>query len=383
MRLTLHTVSKGSAFLLTVAAIGLQYALPGWAGAESFEVKGRGWGHGIGMSQWGAHGYAKRGLNYKQILDHYYNGTKVVRPGQADDVVRVLLMTGSSFKLSGASRADQIKLMPGRQYTVSGGSKLTVRTFGGKKVGRSDAPLIVSGPGPVKLYGTAINGISNGRFRGEIVIRRRSGELLAINRVATDSYLKGVVPREVPSEWPQAAVRAQAVAARSYALATKKSGDIFDLYPDTRSQFYGGADGEEKGSSEAVQATSGEVVTYKGKVVATYYFSTSGGKTESIEYVWAGSDPVPYLVSVDDPYEQGAPYRRWGPIKYSRSSLTSKLGSYVKGSLKDVEVTQRGPGERAYKVKIVGSKGSSTIYGTTFQSLLGLRSSWFYLHKVY
>ena len=133
----------------------------------------------------------------------------------------------------------------------------------------------------------------------------------AINALNIEDYVRGVVAGEMPSGWPQEALRAQAVAARTYALATTKDGDGFDQYADTRSQVYNGIAGETAPTNAAVAATAGEIVTFQGKPIVTYYFSTSGGRTENIENVFLGAAPQPYLVSVDDPYDGGAPRHRW------------------------------------------------------------------------
>ena len=151
------------------------------------------------------------------------------------------------------------------------------------------------------------------------------GGYRVVNVVGLDAYLFGVVPSEVPSDWPVEALKAQAVAARSYALATRKPGGAFDAYADTRSQVYGGLDAEKPATTAAVQETSTQVVLYGGKAATTYFFSTSGGRTASIEDVWPGSVPVPYLVSVPDPYDKASPYHSWGPVPITAAKLKSAL----------------------------------------------------------
>ena len=121
-----------------------------------------------------------------------------------------------------------------------------------------------------------------------------------INAVGARAYVKGVVPNEMPSSWPLAALEAQAVAARSYALATS-GGGAFDVYDDTRSQVYGGKDSETRAHQRADEAHPGEVVRYGKQVATTYFFSTSGGSTESVQYGFPGAAPVPYLKSVGTP----------------------------------------------------------------------------------
>ena len=127
----------------------------------------------------------------------------------------------------------------------------------------------------------------------------------------------------MPSNWPAEALKAQAVAARSYALANLTKGRAFDLYGDTRSQVYGGIAAESPAASAAVDATKGQVVLYDGKVADTLFFSTSGGRTVSA--LEATGDAVPYLVSVADPYDTLSPLPRLGPgaLRRERRSRSS------------------------------------------------------------
>src|ERR671931_1523044 len=126
----------------------------------------------------------------------------------------------------------------------------------------------------------------------------------------------------MPNSWHPEALKAQAVVARSYALAVRKSG-AFDLYPDTRSQVYLGLDHERPSTNAAVDATAGKVVLYEGQVAKTFFFSTSGGRTASAEDVWG--EPVPFLVSVPDPYDSISPYHDWGPLAFTGAKLAKLL----------------------------------------------------------
>ena len=137
------------------------------------------------------------------------------------------------------------------------------------------------------------------------------GGVTSINELDMDSYLRGVVAGEMPSTWPLEALKVQAVAARTYALATRKTDGDFDQYPDTRSQVYRGVTGESVRSDAAVSDTAGEIVTYGGEPAVTYYFSTSGGHTENVEFSFVGSLSKPWLVGVPDPYDAQSPYHRW------------------------------------------------------------------------
>jgi stage II sporulation protein D len=134
---------------------------------------------------------------------------------------------------------------------------------------------------------------------------------------------------------------------------------------------------ETLGTNQAVDATAGQVVMYGDAVASTYYFSTSGGRTENIENSWPGTAPVPYLKSVDDPYDMASPYHRWRRA-YSSKGLDTKLGGWVKGKLREVKVTQRGVSPRIVQAEIVGSKGSTLVTGPQIRSRLGLPDTWAY-----
>ncbi len=152
------------------------------------------------------------------------------------------------------------------------------------------------------MLGSALNGLSNGRYRGALELRGN----LVINQVSLDDYVRGVVAAESPSSWPAAALQAQAIAARTYAITTSRSA-AFDQYPDTRSQVYRGVAAETATTKRAVAATAGKLVTYKGTPITTYFFSTSGGRTENVEFSFLGATPKPYLRSVADPWIRPRP----------------------------------------------------------------------------
>lgn len=357
----------GSLFLSTASAS----ALP-----KSFTLKGAAFGHGIGMSQYGAYGQARRGETYKNILKHYYTGTSV---SKADTrTIRVILKRGvSSVKFNGATVATGgEELNRSTTYTARRvGSRIrlqrgstVIRTYEGRLA-------VGAGSGATKLLGTAIGGLANGKYRGELEFSRSElGDLAVVNELSLDDYVQGVVPGEVPSSWHREALRTQAVAARSYALTTKAGGALFDQWPDTRSQVYRGVNVETSETNAAVRATAGEVVKYKGRVATTYFYSTSGGQTESVENVW-GSKPIPYLKSVKDPYDKLSPYHRW-TVRMTRASLQAKLGGFVRGQLKDIRVTKRGKSPRVITARVIGTRGSKSISGAELRTRLGLRSTW-------
>ncbi len=274
-------------------------------------VSGHGWGHGLGMSQWGAYGYANHGWTYQRILAHYYSGTTL---GPAPvSTVRVLLTQAKKTSIASDapwtvvdSTGKKVALDP-RTMLLKPSLALPNRqlspplTFAGKQ------PLVVDGK----------------EFRGKIEISSNGKQLEVVDVVGLEAYLKGVVPSEMPAKWPAAALQAQAVAARSYALANLAHQRDFDLYSDTRSQVYGGVAAESPAADDAIAATKGEVVLWHSKVADTLFFSTSGGRTASAEE--ATGTAVPYLVSVPDPYDTASPVHDWGPILFDGAKVAKQL----------------------------------------------------------
>jgi|HigsolmetaAR201D_1030396.scaffolds.fasta_scaffold02742_6 Sporulation protein and related proteins len=330
-------------------------------------AQGRGFGHGVGMSQYGAYGMAKNGRNYKQILRHYYTGVKI---GQANvRAVRVLLTSGvSSMAFTGAKRACGKSLKPNKTYTfrVASSTKVSLHRPNGSRLAGCGREGVAAGSGKVRYVGVGV-------YRGKLIGRAVGGTLYAINKVGIEDYVKGVIPNEAPASWPAAALRAQAVAARSYALATRVNGNGYNLYDDTRSQVYGGKSSEQRSTNRAAKATARQVIKYDGKVATAYFFSTSGGQTENSEDVWTSK--VPYLRSVKDPADKVSPYHRWR-VTFTNAQMKAKLAPYFSGKLRRIKVIETGGSPRIVRARIVGSKSSSVVSGATLRSLFGLRSTW-------
>ncbi len=321
------------------------------------------------MAQWGAYGFAQQGATYEEILAHYYTGTTlgpapVARVRVQMAAARSRLTVGSTAPFTVRDGIGQLWHLPAGEQTF--GSGLLLRTTDVPQPQQLPAPLLfLPGASPLRFAGRP--------YRGQLLVSVAGGSLRAVNSVGLESYLFGVVPSEMPRAWLPEALKAQAVAARSYALAKRKSGSWFDLYPDTRSQVYLGIAGEAASTTAAVQETAGQVVLYGGHVATTYFFSSSGGRTSAADEVWNGP-PVPYLVSVDDPYDTISPHHRWGPFVISPGRLGRVLGP--PGQLMDVRTT-KGPSGRVKTVTAVGSRGESTMTGSDVRRALGLRSTWF------
>jgi stage II sporulation protein D len=360
--------------VVSAAALLLAAGAGSAAAASSFVIRGGGYGHGIGMSQYGADGYALHGKGYPWILRHYYRGTKL---GHTDptQIVRVLLSTGPAA-FAGATHAAGKTLNPSLTYSVRALPSGEIAVFDprGKRVAKSQAPLIATGSRPLAVAGL-------GSYRGSLEFRPDgSGGVQTVNAIGLDDYVRGVIAAEMPSSWSAEALKVQAVAARTYAITTSVGGNGFDLYRDTRSQMYGGVAAETSATDAAVDATKGQVVTYDGSPVVTYFFSSSGGHTENIENVWPGSTPEPWLRGVSDPYDAagGNPYHRWGS-RMTVAAAAAKLGSLVKGSFIGIAVTKTGVSPRILSATVVGTRGRTTVTGTTLQQIFGLRTTyaWF------
>jgi stage II sporulation protein D len=339
----------------------------------TFFVSGHGWGHGLGLSQYGAYGFAQHGWKYDRIVKHYYPGTTL---GQASvKRVRVLLGAGVKRITISSKLPFQVVDGEGKKHALDAGSYGVGAAF---KIAASDSPSAKPQPllYPLEFRPGATALALNGRgYRGTLrVIKTKGGNLNVVNVVDLDFYLRGVVPSEMPKDWALEALKAQAVAARSYALSHLHSGGGFDLYPDTRDQVYLGIEHEAPATTAAVNATAGQVVLYKGKVASTYFFSTSGGRTASVQDVYPAAAPIPYLVSVPDPYDSISPYHDWGPYSLSARKLTRKLK--VPGKLLDIQ-TVAGTSGRVRTLVATGSRGDVSVDGTEIRRLFGLRSTWF------
>jgi stage II sporulation protein D len=301
-----------------------------------------------------------------------------------------------------ASGATVTRSVPGGRVTSVTWDKalLKFRLSDGARIWRWNGPLtFLAGSAKLRFVDANQNGSADVRYRGSLTVRHESDGLMVINTLPLERYLYGVVPREMPASWPARALRVQAVAARTYALATLNAGLPFDVYCTTRSQVYDGFDGsggEQPGSTAAVQATAGVIATYGGDPIAAFFFSTSGGKTENIEDAWPGSAPRPYLVGVSDPYEPASGYHSsWpeNPIRRTAARVAADLGAYadpgnpdgVDGTLRTIVVTDKGFSPRIVTAYVVGSNGAHAISGPSLRGALrpadgkpkGLRSTWF------
>jgi stage II sporulation protein D len=360
---------------LTATLAGLLLA-PAARAAVSWVVHGRGFGHGVGMSAYGAYGFALHGKSYRFILGHYYSGT-TIGTLVAPRVVRVLLdISIGDVGFSAATSACGLVLDPERSYEAHRASgSVVLRSSGGKRLASCGRKLRAAGAGQIEITGV-------GSFRGAletVPTESDAGSLNVVNALALEQYVKGVMPNEVPASWPAEELKAQSLAVRSIALTGKVGGNGFDLYSDTRSQVYEGLESEEAQTNAAVAATRGQVVMYGGEVAQTFYSACSGGHTESVENVFGTA--VPYLVGVPDPYDHYCPLHTW-TLRFSGPEISSRLSPYLDGRLKQVVVTKRGVSPRIISAKLIGTGGVSTVTGEQLEVALGGYDTWMSFEKV-
>ena len=360
---------RPTGFLLTLL-LALTLAAPAQA-AVNWVVQGRGFGHGVGMSAYGAYGYALHGKSYRFILGHYFTGTTIgTLPGPR--VVRVLLdIAPGDVGFTRATSACGVALDPARSYQAHrSGNAIVLRSSGGKRLASCGRKLRAAGNGTIEVAGI-------GAYRGALEVvptESDAGSLNAVNALPLEQYVKGVMANESPPSWPREELRSQAVQSRSFALTGDVGGNGFDLYSDTRSQVYRGIASETPSTNAAVNATRGEVVAYRGKVAETFFSACSGGHTESVQNVFFGP-PVPYLVGVPDPYDYYCPLHKW-KLTFSGPEMSERLGAYLAGRLKRIVVTKRGVSPRIVWAKLYGTGGVTKIRGDQLASALGAYDRW-------
>lgn len=355
-----------SAIVLAASAAGVAQPAQPVPGEAVFLVSGHGWGHGVGMSQYGAYGMARDGKSYGQILAYFYPGTQLGKT--TTDQVRVLLEEGRPALTISSSQPFRVADASGQRTKLPAGPlvltpKLKLPSPTGKPTPAPGPLVFTAGKAPLSLDGRP--------YRGKLQVTQQGAFLQAVNVVQIEAYVEGVVAGEMPHTWPAEALKAQAVAARSYALSHLVKGKPFDLYSDPRSQVYGGMAGEQPETSTAVRATAGQVVLYGGKVASTFYFSSSGGKTASAADVFGFS--APYLVSRPDPWDTLSPYHSWGPIVIGARTIQTKLG--VQGRVIDALGVPT-PSGRLRSVTFQTLTGPTSFPANLVRTSLGLRSTW-------
>jgi len=230
----------------------------------------------------------------------------------------------------------------------------------------------------------ALISINDKPYRGELEFRRYStSDMTMINIIGLEEYLYGVVAREIGASSPSESIKAQAIVARNYSVNNigKNSKWGFDMTNTISDQAYSGYEWERPASNNAVDATKGKLLMYQGKPAYTYYFSTSGGKTEDVKNVWSSNVNYPYLVSVEDKYEpSNAAKAKWEvtltaeQIKQSLKAIGVDVGNIL--AVRPLEYSEAG---RVIKLQITGTKSEKTFEKSMCRTALGkdVLSQWY------
>lgn len=298
-----------------------------------------------------------------------------VYPAQAAQELRVAIKSGVRQVTVGTSTPAMVLDGSGRKIgEISPLNGYTAqRNGGGVSIGQFRASQMFIQPSDGGYVW-----IGDRWYRGRARITPTSSGMAAINHVDLEQYLYSVLGGEMSPTWPQEALKAQAVAARSYALYKRQTAktELFDVSNTTSSQVYKGLESEGVGTHTAVDATAGQVMTYNGQVIMAVFHSSSGGHTENVEDVW--SSPLPYLRGVED-YDQSAPVFQWDKT-LTRSEVNSHISGV--GSVVSMVPERKTPSGRVMVMKVVGSGGTKRIDGDALRSALGLKSALFTVSQV-
>jgi len=341
---------------------GASYAAtcPPAAPAGSVRFCGHGWGHGVGLGQWGAKGMALAGLSYRFIDQHFYTGTTWSSLDTANAPIHVAVLWGTATYRVVASGPAQ--LISGTRVTnLAAGQSLSFSAAGGvQKVVPTSAATRLTLYGPSGRYHA---------YRGTIVAQPSGGLLYMINVLPIEDYLRGL--GEVPSSWPLEAIKAQIVAARCYALTHMGSTSLYDVDDTTQFQVYRGIDAESTSQNAAVDQTAGQVLMYNGRVIEAFFSASDGGHTANVSDVFGGSlTTYPYLKGVLDPWDVVAPRHTWYTAAYSYATLErvyfSNADVATYGHLVGLDLRDRDASDRLNTVGLIGTRGVKRIGVSAF-----------------
>ncbi len=362
------------------------------------------------MSQYGARGRALAGQDAATILSHYYQSTTL---GSVDPYtpIRVLVLShwgatpavplrvygrSTTWGIDGIAKVfpvdAMLRVFPSTT-TSSSGTHTTWRI----RVNGPTGTVLHDGPKPTTLVIRGTTGSSRlqlyskpstyDQYRGilRIITSSVAPTVTVVNEVRLDLYLQGVVPAEMPSTWPTEALKAQTIAARSYAARRLRPGvSYYDVTDDTRSQVYRGVKGETTTTNLLVKATAGLVLKSGSTIANTLFHSTGGGATEHNENVYVSatgaivSSPVSYLRGSTDraasgsAYDAGAPYAIWATTTYTRAGLSAIFATDARtnvGTITALDLRDRGVSGRYRSVTLIGTAGTKKVSGDVFRSV--------------
>ena len=280
--------------------------------------------------------------------------------------MRVLVAEGSELILR--ADGDQPLLVHGITRNERRLERLRVRLRGGRLTledGSADglASLRISTIDPRGIW------LGRRRYRGDLVLLVRHGRIQAINQLGIETYLPSVVGSEMPAKWPLAALQAQAVAARTYALRQRGRKANFDVKATVSSQVYKGIESETPRTREAVATTRSLVLVHGGRLINAVFHSSSGGSTEPSGEVW--QNQLPYLVSVQD-HDQHSPVHRWNQ-RFEAGDLRRRFEET--GGVEQLSVLSTSSTGRVRSARIQGPLGSLVLTGRQLRQRLGLKST--------
>ena len=284
--------------------------------------------------------------------------------------MRVLVQEGSRLALrADGEQSFQVRGLPGGSRSLR---RLVLRLRGGALVAELDGEeQRLSASSLLRVSSNDPRGIWLGqrRYRGELRLSGRGGQLRAVNALGIEAYLMSVVGSEMPHQWPLAALQAQAVAARTYALQQRSRGGGWDLKATVSSQVYLGVESETPSTRKAVASTRSLVLVHGGKLINAVFHSSSGGVTEASGMVWRNQ--LPYLVSVPD-HDQHSPMHRWQE-RFDLEGLRQRLPET--GGVDAVDVLSRSASGRVRQARLKGPRGSLLLSGADLRRRLGLKST--------
>jgi SpoIID/LytB domain protein len=407
-----HSLRRGRSLAVVVAVVAAIAAGGQAIAADTFRFHGSGYGHGIGMSQWGAYGLAKQGWTYREILTHFYRHTQVERVALPKQI-RVGLTSGRATIHLGARNGPVrlwldrpggrfiAKIPWGKNWTVARArtrSAYAIRDEDGKLVGGhrwggpasplfatfADTGARVFVPEADDLWHNGFT-YAYGFLEFDLTGCGSRCTLRLTNQLPLERYLRGL--GEMPSSWPAGALRAQAVAARTFATSRIRRNGLrascdCHVGDSASDQVYVGSSKEVGPDGDrwvaAVDETVGEVVTYGGTVIQAFYAASDGGHSEDVEDVWHGGNSayaIPYLRGVCDPgeYTPANPWTDW-TRSFTAATVTMRLGPYTGsiGRISRFTDVRRGGSGRIISAIARGSNGSASVSGTELRSALGL-----------
>jgi SpoIID/LytB domain protein len=389
----LGAIGLGAVLAVSGLSVPTASAAESYIAADRMTIRGHGYGHGHGLSQYGAEGAARQGYGFRRILSHYYPGTTLSRMRGR---IRVLitadttsdlkvspargltvrdLADGRSWELPTSRRIDRWRILadgrvqfhrpagwrqwdiPGRRARLRGFGEFSART-------------------PLRLWVPSGGGERSERYRGRLRSAAPSvgsSDRDTVNVLRMDRYLRGVVPAEMPASWSLEALKAQAVAARTYATRDRQAnrGRYYQTCDTTSCQVYGGVDSEYASTNVAVRETARMILRYGGEPAFTQFSASSGG--------WTASGGYPYLPAKRDPWDgwSGNSVHTW------RTTISTGVleRKYSLGRLRRIEVLSRNGrgdwGGRVLRLALRGSQRTVRITGDDFRWTYGLRSNWF------